>query len=258
MSWELFESLVRQVSNPRTFLLNYSGESTVYPQLIPAIRLARSTGAFVELVSALVNVSDATLPELCKSGLSRLTVSVHSTDAARYTEIYRYGSFQALRGKLARFVELCGERPVPPIVDLAFVAMDSNLHDLPGVAALAQSLGLSGVSVFPVMRRDEIPIQFPSELARPDVYHEDFRRRVTATVERATSESPKVAIAICNAAFNNGDAHLGEVPIPYPGPLPPDARIHSCEQNPWETAHELSNGDEVACEVRYLAWRGVS
>jgi GT2 family glycosyltransferase/MoaA/NifB/PqqE/SkfB family radical SAM enzyme len=249
MSWELFESLVRQVSNPRTFLLNYSGESTVYPQLIPAIRLARSTGAFVELVSALVNVSDATLPELCKSGLSRLTVSVHSTDAARYTEIYRYGSFQALRGKLARFVELCGERPVPPIVDLAFVAMDSNLHDLPGVAALAQSLGLSGVSVFPVMRRDEIPIQFPSELARPDVYHEDFRRRVTATVERATSESPKVAIAICNAAFNNGDAHLGEVPIPYPGPLPPDARIHSCEQNPWETAHVLSNGDVVACEV---------
>ena len=249
MPWGVFESLVEQVSNPRTFLLNYSGESTVYPQLIPAIRLARSTGAFVELVSALVNVSEATLPELCSSGLSRLTVSVHSTDAARYSEIYRYGSFQALHRKLARFVELSRERPQPPIVDLAFVAMDSNVEDLTGVAGLAQSLGLRGISVFPVMRRDEIPIQFPTELEAPDVYREDFQRRVTTTVERAANESPGVSITICNASFYDGDSQLGEVPVLYPGPLPADARIHSCEQNPWETAHVLSNGDVVACEV---------
>src|SRR4051794_38923293 len=56
-SYRLFDSLVLQVSDPRTFLLNYSGQSTVYPELIPAIRLARSTGASVELVSALVNVA---------------------------------------------------------------------------------------------------------------------------------------------------------------------------------------------------------
>lgn len=42
MPYGLFESLVRQISDPRTFLLNYSGESTVYPDLIPAMRLARS------------------------------------------------------------------------------------------------------------------------------------------------------------------------------------------------------------------------
>jgi radical SAM protein with 4Fe4S-binding SPASM domain len=249
MPWSVFESLVQQVSNPRTFLLNYSGESTVYPRLIPAIRLARSTGAFVELVSALVNVSEASLPELCSSGLSRLTVSVHSRDRTRYTEIYRYGSFQALHSKLARFVELSRERPQPPIVDLAFVAMDSNLEDLPGVAGLAQSLGLRGINVFPVMRRDEIPMQFPTELEAPDVYRRDFQRRVTTTVERAASDSPSVAITICNASFYDGRNQLGEVPIPYPGPLPPGARIHSCEQNPWETAHVLSNGDVVACEV---------
>src|ERR1700733_1176674 len=137
MPYDLFESLVQQISDPRTFILNYSGESTVYPQLIPAIRLARSTGAFVELVSALVNVSEAALPGLCESGLSRLTVSVHSTDETRYTEIYRYGSFPALRARLNRLLELCRQNAAVPIVDLAFVAMDSNLQDLPGVAALA-------------------------------------------------------------------------------------------------------------------------
>jgi GT2 family glycosyltransferase/MoaA/NifB/PqqE/SkfB family radical SAM enzyme len=254
MPYGLFESLVRQVSAPRTFLLNYSGESTVYPQLIPAIRLARSTGAFVELVSALVNVSEAALPALCDSGLSRLTVSVHSTDPARYTQIYRYGSFDALRAKLSRFVELCHETTPAPIVDLAFVAMDSNLLDLPGVAGLAQSLGLRDINVFPVMRRDEIPIQFPSELAGPEVYRGDFQQRVTAMVEGAERESPGVSLTICNPSFSKGgnsggDGALGEVPIPYPGVLPADARIYSCEQNPWETTHVLSNGDLVACEV---------
>jgi radical SAM protein with 4Fe4S-binding SPASM domain len=249
MPFEVYESLVQQVSAPRTFLLNYSGESTVYPHLIPAIRLGRATGAYVELVSALVNVGDANLHPLCESGLNRLTVSIHTTDPVRYAEIYRYGSFDALSAKLTRFLELCRERPVAPVVDLAFVAMDSNLQDLPGVARLAQTLGLRDIHVFPVMRRDDIPIQFPTELAEPDVYHTEFQRRVTAMVERAVNEYKGTSIAICNPSFTSGDSQLGLVPSPFPGPLPADARIYSCEQNPWQTTHVLSNGDVVACEV---------
>src|SRR5215831_4349093 len=64
MPFALFESLVGQLSDPRKFLLNYSGESTVYPDLIRAIWLARSTGAAVELVSALANAPDSLLEEL--------------------------------------------------------------------------------------------------------------------------------------------------------------------------------------------------
>src|SRR5215469_4218913 len=88
MRYALFESLVRQVSSPRVFLLNYSGESTVYPHLIPAIRLARSTGARVELVTALASASEELVDELASSGLTRLTVSVHATGSERFTEIY--------------------------------------------------------------------------------------------------------------------------------------------------------------------------
>ena len=39
------------------------------------------------------------------------------------------------------------------------------------------------------------------------------------------------------------------MPVAYPESLPPGACIYSCEQNPWETAHVLSSGDVVACEV---------
>ena len=50
MPYGLFESLIGQISDPRIFCLNYSGESTVYPELVPAIRLARATGSLAETI----------------------------------------------------------------------------------------------------------------------------------------------------------------------------------------------------------------
>jgi hypothetical protein len=43
---------------------------------------------------------------------------------------------------------------------------------------------------------------------------------------------------------------LGVTPSYFPGPLPEGACISTCEQNPWDTAHILANGDVVVCEVR--------
>ena len=130
MEYPLFESLVRQVRYPRIFRLNYSGESTVYPELIPAIRLARSAGAFVELVSALGAAPESMLTELSESGLNRLTVSVHAASDPAFTRIYRYISFDAFRTRLVRFKQVSCARPNAPILDFAFVAMDRNLDEL--------------------------------------------------------------------------------------------------------------------------------
>jgi MoaA/NifB/PqqE/SkfB family radical SAM enzyme/GT2 family glycosyltransferase len=249
MPYGLFESLVRQVTDPRAFLLNYSGESTVYPDLIPAIRLARATGAFVELVSALVCAPDAMLRELCESGLGRLTVSVHAVSETKFAEIYRYGSFETLRARLTRFLDLCRTVRHPPIVDLAFVAMDRNLEELSAVAAFAKSLGLRSISIFPVIRRDPIPVRFPEELASSGDPRPDFRAKLLSAAGRAREACPEVTFTVCNPSFTSSDPCLGEVPGPFPGLLPPGGRIHSCEQDPWETMHVLSNGDVVACEV---------
>jgi radical SAM protein with 4Fe4S-binding SPASM domain len=249
MPYDLFESLIGQIGDPRMFCLNYSGESAVYPKLIPAIRLARATGALVELVSALVCVPEDLLVHLSESGLTRLTVSIHAVDASKYEEIYRYGSFETLRARLCRLLELCRSSRNPPYVDIAFVAMDRNLAELPSVTAFAESVGLHGISVFPVIRRDEIPIQFPDELTSSGTHHREFRARLRSTIGRAQAAFPKVSLTVCDPSFTTGEACLGEVPNPFPGLLPVDGRIYSCEQNPWETAHMLSNGDVVACEV---------
>jgi GT2 family glycosyltransferase/MoaA/NifB/PqqE/SkfB family radical SAM enzyme len=245
----VYEALVRELVDPRTLVLNYSGESTVYPELIPAIQLARSAGAFVELVSVMASVPESLLSPLSRSGLNRLTVSVHATDPGQYADIYRHGSFEVLQARLDRFLEYCRELPRPPIVDLSFVAMDRNLAQLPAVADFANSLGLHEILIFPVMRRDEIPVQFPRELTQLGEHRPEFEARVKDTVRQARQTHPEIRFTICNLSFAEGGACLGEVPGPWPGVLPPQARVHSCEQNPWETAHVLSNGDVVACEV---------
>ena len=249
MPYVLFESLVRQVSDPRTFLLNYSGESTVYPELIPAIRLARSTGAGVELVSALATASDGLLHQLSTAGLTRLTVSIHAADARAFTEIYRHSSLAALRTRLELFVELGRGARNPPAIDLAFVAMQHNLDQLQGVAELAMGLGLTAISIFPVIRRDEIPIVFPRELTGTGLHRAEFRDDLNRRVEDSRRRLPEVAITISNPQFTSTTQALGEAPRACPGELPAGARIYSCEQNPWETAHVLSNGDIVPCEV---------
>ena len=249
LSYAVFESLVRQVSSPRTFLLNYSGESTVYPNLIPAIRLARSTGARVELVSALAAAPDSLLQELSVSGLTRLTVSLHAATAESFDRIYRHSSLARMHSRLERLLGFCRDSTDPPTIDLAFVAMQENLDELPAVAETAHQLGLATISIFPIIRRDEIPMPFPSELDADGLHRAQFRARLNRTVDTVTTRLPGLSLTICNPRFHSASLEIGESPRPCPSDLPARARIYSCEQNPWETAHVLSNGDLVACEV---------
>jgi GT2 family glycosyltransferase/MoaA/NifB/PqqE/SkfB family radical SAM enzyme len=253
LPFDTYSSLLEALVDPRKFVLNYSGESTVYPDLIPAIQGARATGAFVEMVSVMATVPESLLGPLRGSGLNRLTVSVHATSAEKFQEVYRHGSFATLRSRLESFLEMCRESPcrngAPPVVDLAFVAMDTNLTELPSVAALASELALHDITVFPVMRRDEIRARFAGELAPGGVRRPQFEHRMRAAVSAAAQSYPGIRFTVSNESLAAGNTCLGEVPVPYSRPLPEGALIHSCEQNPWETAHVLSNGDVVACEV---------
>lgn len=249
LPFPLYRDLVNSLVDPRRMLLNYSGESTYYPELISAIAVARSAGAYVELVSVLTPLPDDMLRAMAVSGLNRLTVSVHATDPELFASIYRYSSFPAQEAKLRRLLATLDSVETPPLVDLAFVAMDRNLPELPKVAALAESLGIADLSVFPLLRRDPIPELFQIEVDLGGTLRPEFQHRLTQQIDQTRFAHPAVQLNVCNPLPDPHPAELGEAPIPYPWPLPAGAAIHTCEQNPWETAHILSNGDVVACEV---------
>ena len=250
LPFAVYSSLLDALEDPRKFILNYSGESSVYPALIQAIQRARATGSIVEMVTVMASMPEALLGPLSQSGLNRLTVSVHATDPEKFAEIYRYSSVATLRSRLERFIGLCRTAAgAPPVVDLAFVAMDTNLSELASVAALAKELELRDITIFPVIRRDQIPARFTTELTALGAPRPEFEQRVQAAVRETVQNCPEIRISIFNQSLAPGDRSLGEVPVPYPWELPQGAFIHTCDQNPWETTHVLSNGDVVACEV---------
>jgi radical SAM protein with 4Fe4S-binding SPASM domain len=248
LPFDVYTTLIESLAAPRKILLNYSGESIYYPELIPAIRLAAGRGAITELVSAFSSITQNLMRELVTSGLGRLTISVHAVDEAAYADIYRYSSFAQLRARLAEFMDLCGAVPSPPAVDFAFVAMQRNVHQLEPVAAFAESMGVRDVVIYPVVRRDEIPVQFAAELSAASTHRPEFRGRLRDAVSGAQAKHGSIRFTLNIPDFDGGEP-LGEIPSPYPGLLPPHAQIHSCEQNPWDTAHVLASGDVVVCEV---------
>ena len=249
MDIALYRRIIGELETPEVIRLNYSGESTHHPHIIEAIRLAAATGATTELVTALASLPERLIEPLASSGLDRLTLSLHTLDSVQYREIYRHGSIDELRRKLAAFVTASDKaRLRKPLLDLAVVAMRRNLGQLLPLASFAAEIGAVAISIHPVIRRDPTPDAFVEELDS-DRLRPEFLVDLTQKVAQIQRLYPGLPLTVSTPEVN-GDACLGDRPVPFPGRLPDGARIHSCEQNPWDTVHVLADGSVVTCEVR--------
>src|SRR5438270_6385347 len=106
LDFEIYERVIAELESPDYICLNYSGESIYYPRLLEAIRLAKSTGASIELVTAFSTISPSLLRGIVESGLDRLAVSLHTMDAAQYQKIYQFGSLDLLKRRIDDFLEM--------------------------------------------------------------------------------------------------------------------------------------------------------
>ncbi|UCF38592.1 MAG: glycosyltransferase, partial [Acidobacteriota bacterium] len=213
------------------------------------IELAASTGAATELVSAFSTIKPSLISPLVNSGLERLTISLHTTDPVQFREVYGSGSFDDLRKRLQELLrvrEECGSSV--PKLDIAFVAMRRNLGQLMHVADFAATLGIERISVLPVIRRDPIPETFEREL-RDGRLLPSFQNELCRVVQATRNRFPTLQVDLSSPEIGATE-ELNSSPRPYPGTLPAEGRIHTCEQNPWETIHILANGEAVVCEVQ--------
>jgi radical SAM protein with 4Fe4S-binding SPASM domain len=243
MDFSLLESLLADLENPECIRLNYSGESMHYPRLPEAIRLAKQTGASVELVSSLASANEELLGEIVRSGLDRLGISLHTVSPERWTHIYGSGSLDRLLSRLERLVALRDEAGSGlPELEVAFVATQSNLEELPSVVSLARRKGIRLVTVLPVINRDLPRGSFPAELDDSGHLRSAFREALRETVRRTRAAFPGVEIR--GGPEQDGPGATG-LPV-----IPPGTRVRTCDQDPWSTAHVLSNGDVVPCEVQ--------
>jgi radical SAM protein with 4Fe4S-binding SPASM domain len=250
MDLALYRSLIAELDRPQVIRLNYSGESSHYPHLVEAVELAAASGAQVELVSALAALPEHRLEALVASGLSQLTISLHTLDPQQFAAIYRFSSLEAMRRRIERVVELARQRRASPLlIDVAFVAMARNLDQLPAVAAYARDLGLGHLAVHPVIRRDPIPERFEDELDANGRLRDDFLAALRDSVERTRRDLPELTVSVSTPELGPWQP-LSHAPRHHPWPLTGPAHLHDCDQDPWETVHVLADGRVVSCEVR--------
>ncbi len=278
MEWRLFQTLMEQLDAPEILRLNYSGESIHYPHLIEAIRLAKATGAWVELVSAFSSISSDTIRGLVDSGLDRLSLSLHTLDPAQYSALYGFSSLdrflngfhelksyqEETQGNALRSSQSIKNAPIhgelrpgalekdlkkrkTPHIDLAFVALRENLPQLSAIAEFASQNQISEIFVHPVLWREAAPSPFPLEIHNGHLTGK-FKSDLIRMVDEAKRHHPEVDIKICNPEIMDHAAPFHGNKYDSPSS---DFRREgwTCEQNPWETAHVLANGDLVACEV---------
>lgn len=248
MDFALYQRLIGELQSPQVIRLNYSGESVHYPHLIEACELAAATGAAVELVTALAALPATKLAGLACSGLTRLTISLHTLDAEQFEAIYRFGNVGGMRDHIETLLAHAADAPRPLQVDFAFVAMRRNLNQLLAVVAYAAQLGLQRVQVHPVIRRDPIDETFTEELDGERLRPE-FLADLASTVAAASTAYPAIAIEVSTPEIGACQS-LDANPRYFPNELPHGARIHGCDQDPWQTVHVLADGRVVSCEVR--------
>lgn len=142
-----FAALMQQVAAlpaPPVIHLSGYGEPTTHPDFLELIRLAKATGAKVEVTSNGTLLDSAMAQALIDLDLDRLVVSVDGATAARYEEIRTWSSFDQvidnLRELKRRRLRRHGRHGNPQLA-LAFVAMQENIADLPLLPALAIQVG---------------------------------------------------------------------------------------------------------------------
>ena len=118
------------------------GEPLMHPKIIEWISLAKGKGAQVELITNGTLLTKEMSQDLINAGLDVLWVSIDSASPESYSDVRLGARLSNIIINLKRFRSMRpgGHHPRPKI-GIAFVAMKSNITELPKVMQLARSVG---------------------------------------------------------------------------------------------------------------------
>ena len=144
MSFEVYRDLLAELDGAleRLMLYNY-GEPFLHPRILDMVALAHQAEIHTRIsTNGLVFIRARCADDLIASGLSYLRVSVDGATPETYAT-YRVGGqlelvLEGIRLLQRRKAELARSRPV---VELQFIAMRHNEHELPAIRQMAQEMG---------------------------------------------------------------------------------------------------------------------
>lgn len=127
-------------------LWNY-GEPLLNPALPDMIRRARAKKIFVMVTTNGTLLKGEMAEDIISSGLNYLKISLDGTNDASYRRVRETGSFADVCENIESFCRLKKEKKAGhPFVDLTFLVMRHNAHEMDEARSLARTLGTDRIS----------------------------------------------------------------------------------------------------------------
>lgn len=180
----IFESLKGISPLPTVFFGGY-GEPLIHPNLIAWMQRIKELGARVELITNGLLLTEERSLQLIRMGLDMLWVSLDGSSPESYADVRLGSSLPKVVENLTtlrriRYKATDIDNTLPNL-GIAFVAMKSNIADLPEVLRLGISLGAKQFSISNVLAHT------------PELYEQMlYRRTVFNTTTRLSASLPLV------------------------------------------------------------------
>ena len=145
------------------------GEPFLHKSIVDWITRAKALGATVELITNGTLLTEERARALIASGLDNLWVSIDGATPESYADVRLGAQLPLVIENVQRLRRLRkGGHFAKPEIDIAFVAMKRNIHELPQVLKLAQHLGARQFKVSNVL-------PYTRELWDEILYAQEFR-----------------------------------------------------------------------------------
>jgi MoaA/NifB/PqqE/SkfB family radical SAM enzyme len=145
MSDETFaqlETTLRDIEPKPSVCLSGLGEPLFHPKVVEWVYRLKQVGASVEIITNGTLLSRERSKRLIEAGLDILWFSIDAADPEQYRAIRSGAVWEQVIENIRNFKALRPPSHKPkPQIGLVFVAMKSNIHELPGVLELGRKLG---------------------------------------------------------------------------------------------------------------------
>ena len=146
---ELFSKIIEEVKDYIIYLtLYFQGEPYLNKHFFDFVRIAHENGIYTNTSTNAHFLNEENCELTIKSGLDRIIVSIDGLDQETYEKYRIGGSLEKVSEGLNNLTKMKKAlRSKTPFIDLQFIAMGTNEHQLEGVDAFGNALGADRVLI---------------------------------------------------------------------------------------------------------------
>jgi len=149
LDFGVFEKLIEEIGKELVLATFWNfGEPLLNPDLFRMIRRAKEARIFCALSSNLLSLTPARTEEMLDSGLDYLIVSFDGASEETYEKFRGKGNYRRVVENLQHLLKRKAERGAAlPFVNLQFIVMKENQHEVSAIRAFAREKGVDKLSL---------------------------------------------------------------------------------------------------------------